>query len=64
MPRQRCARLGEAQAPARRASAGSGLASASGRLRSGWLVLGFGLVSVGFRLDFGFGLIWLDSGLV
>ena len=27
----------------------------------GWLLLGFGLISAGFRLDFGFGLIWLDS---
>ena len=30
----------------------------------GWLFLGFGLISVGFRFDFGLGLIWLDSGLV
>ena len=46
-----------------------------GRDWLGWLGLGlagfslgfrmdFGLISVGFPLGYGFGLIWLDSGLV
>ena len=30
----------------------------------GWLFLGFGVISDGFLPDFGFGLIWLDSGFV
>ena len=45
--------------PARTPSYGLGAA----RLGFGWL-LGFVLISAGFRLDFGFGLIRLDSGLV
>ena len=29
-----------------------------------WILLDFDLIMVGFPLDFGFGSIWLDSGLV
>ena len=42
--------------------AGLGFGSALVWLWFGWLLLGF-CFDFGYRLDFGFGLIWLDSGL-
>ena len=39
------------------------LALALAWLGSGWICLDLYRILAGFRLDFSFGLIWLDSGL-